>query len=59
MEKRIKAGFLAILALALAVSFAGTLYRAVFPHTTRFSTKTAAPRPCPRLISHLSGTAPI
>ena len=30
MEKRIKAGFLAILALALAVSFAGTLYRAVF-----------------------------
>ena len=30
MEKRIKAGFLAILALALAVSCAGTLYRADF-----------------------------
>lgn len=30
MEKRIKAGFLAILALAMAASLAGTLYRAVF-----------------------------
>ena len=59
MEKRIKAGFLAILALALAVSCAGTLYRAVFSSYDSLFYKTAAPRPCPRLISHLSGTAPI
>ncbi len=47
MEKRIKAGFLAILALALAVSFAGTLYRAVFSSydSLFYENRSAAPLP--------------
>lgn len=47
MEKRIKAGFLAILALALAASFAGTLYRAVFSSydSLFYENRSAAPLP--------------
>ena len=47
MEKRIKAGFLAILALALAVSFVGTLYRAVFSSydSLFYENRSAAPLP--------------
>ena len=47
MEKRIKAGFLAILALAMAASFAGTLYRAVFSSydSLFYENRNAAPMP--------------
>lgn len=47
MEKRIKAGFLAILALAMAASFAGTLYRAVFSSydSLFYENRSAAPMP--------------
>ena len=47
MEKRIKAGFLAILALALIASFAGTLYRAVFSSydSLFYENRSAAPLP--------------
>lgn len=47
MEKRIKAGFLAIIALALAVSFAGTLYRAAFSSydSLFYENRSAAPLP--------------
>ena len=59
MEKRIKAGFLAILALALAVSCAGTLYRAVFSSYDSLFYENRSAAPLPKLISHLSGTASI
>ena len=49
MEKRIKAGFLAILALALAVSFAGTLYRVgFFLIRLRFSNENRSAAPLPK-----------